>query len=59
MDGAGINKFLASGRTTPIPQKRKPCYYTWNLLYAFTEICMISLLLMLEGFVMQFLPEIS
>ena len=34
----GINKFLASGRTTPIPQKGKPCYYTWNLLYAFTNM---------------------
>ena len=59
MGGAGINKFFAGGRTTTIPQKGKLCYYIWNLLYAFTEICMISLLLMVEGFVMQSLQEIS
>ena len=30
-----------------------------NLLYAFTEICMTSSLLMIEIFVIQFPPEIS
>ena len=49
---AEINKFLA---IMGLP----PSLLYLNLLYAFTEICMSSSLLMEEVFVMQFFLEIS
>ena len=58
MRGVEINKHLAI-MGLPHPTVLKTLLLYLNLLYAFTEICMTSSLLMVEVFVIQLLPEIS